>query len=90
VTSIDVGWRKPHPAIFTAALEALGVPADRAAMVGNSETSDIIPAAALGMRTIRVAIEEPRPPVTQADTVVTSLDEVTAAVLERDGDPHQR
>jgi HAD superfamily hydrolase (TIGR01509 family) len=80
VTSLDVGWRKPHPAIFSAALDQLAIPAERTAIVGNSETSDVAPARALGMTTVRVAIEQPRPTDSQADVVVTSLDEV-AAVL---------
>jgi putative hydrolase of the HAD superfamily len=80
VTSLDVGWRKPHPAIFSAALDMLAMPADRAAIVGNSETSDVAPARALGMRTVRVAIEEPRPTDSQADAVVTSLDDVADAL----------
>jgi FMN phosphatase YigB (HAD superfamily) len=83
VTSFDVGWRKPHPAIFAAALDALDtldIKADRAAIVGNSETSDIIPAADLGLRTIRVAIEEPAPEQSRADAVVTSLSDVPAAI----------
>jgi FMN phosphatase YigB (HAD superfamily) len=80
VTSFDVGWRKPHPAIFAAALDALAIKADRAALVGNSETSDIIPAADLGLCTVRVAIEEPAPEKSRADAVVTSLSDVPAAL----------
>jgi putative hydrolase of the HAD superfamily len=80
VTSLDVGWRKPHPAIFSAALDMLAIPAERAAIIGNSETSDVAPARALGMRTVRVAIEEPRPADSQADAVVTSLDDVADAL----------
>jgi FMN phosphatase YigB (HAD superfamily) len=81
VTSIDAGWRKPHPAIFAAAMADLGVPAELAAMVGNSETSDIVPAAALGLSTVRVAIEESAPASSRADAVVTSLDDVPAALF---------
>jgi putative hydrolase of the HAD superfamily len=87
VTSIDVGWRKPHPAIFRAALDALALPAERAAMVGNSETSDIIPAAELNLTTIRVAIEESAPDHSQAGAVVTSLGDVPAALHRVAVDP---
>jgi FMN phosphatase YigB (HAD superfamily) len=76
VSSLDVGYRKPHPAMFEAGLRAAGVAADRCAMVGNSEDKDVRPAKALGLRTIRVAIEEPLPATTQADAVTTSLAEV--------------
>ena len=48
------GWQKPHPSIFEAALEALGVPAAEAAMVGDSEEDDVAGARALGMTAILV------------------------------------
>jgi FMN phosphatase YigB (HAD superfamily) len=80
VTSLDVGWRKPHPAVFAAALNALDRETDRVAIVGNSEASDIIPAADLGLRTVRVAIEETAPEESRADAVVTSLSDVPAAI----------
>ncbi|HZD38473.1 MAG TPA: HAD family hydrolase, partial [Actinomycetes bacterium] len=76
VSSLDVGFRKPHRAMFDAGLRAAGAPAERCAMVGNSEDKDVRPAKALGLRTIRVAIEEPHPATTEADAVTTSLDEV--------------
>jgi HAD superfamily hydrolase (TIGR01509 family) len=76
VTSLDVKFRKPHPAIFQAAVEAAGCHPSACVMVGNSEVNDVAPAAQLGMRTIRVAIEEPPPSSTAANAVATSLDEV--------------
>src|SRR5262245_9713680 len=75
ISSLDVGFRKPHPAMFEAGLHAAGVPAERCAMVGNSEDKDVRPARALGLRTIRVAIQEPRPATSEADAVTTSLPE---------------
>jgi HAD superfamily hydrolase (TIGR01549 family) len=44
------GWIKPHPSIFRAALEQLGVEPEEAAMVGDSPEDDIEGAKALGMR----------------------------------------
>jgi HAD superfamily hydrolase (TIGR01549 family) len=44
------GWTKPHPSIFRAALDALRVGAEEAAMVGDSPEDDIDGARALGMR----------------------------------------
>jgi putative hydrolase of the HAD superfamily len=82
VSSVDVGYRKPHPAIFQAALEAAGCSGDRCVMVGNSERNDVRPAVALGLRALRVAIEEPPPSETAAQHVATSLPEA-AAVLRR-------
>ena len=43
-------------------------------MLGNSEANDILPAVALGMRAIRVAIEDPPPESSAAHAVVTSLE----------------
>lgn len=51
VFSSEVGWRKPHPAVFERALDALGVmPAD-ALFVGDTLATDVAGATALGMHT---------------------------------------
>lgn len=47
--SVEVGYLKPHPRLFLAALEALAVAPAEAVMVGNSLTEDIAGAQALGM-----------------------------------------
>ena len=51
VFSSEVGWRKPHPAIFERALTALGVAAAATLFVGDTLAADIAGASALGMRT---------------------------------------
>jgi putative hydrolase of the HAD superfamily len=51
VFSSEVGWRKPHPAIFERALEALAVAPERALFVGDKLAIDIAGASALGMHT---------------------------------------
>jgi HAD superfamily hydrolase (TIGR01662 family) len=61
VTSLEVGYRKPHVAMFKAALREADCEADECVMVGDSEVKDIEPALALGMRAIRVTIEAPAP-----------------------------
>ncbi len=50
--SIDLGIRKPNPAIFLHVLHALDVPPEEAAMVGDSLRSDILGAQLLGLFTI--------------------------------------
>jgi HAD superfamily hydrolase (TIGR01509 family) len=72
VTSIDVGFRKPHPAFFEAAIQETGCEPAECVMIGNSEANDIQPAVELGMRTIRVAIEEPLPTSSTAHAVVAT------------------
>ncbi len=51
VFASEAGVRKPHPAIFERALEAVGAKAERTLFVGDSLAVDIAGAAALGMRT---------------------------------------
>ena len=47
--SADLGVRKPNPAIFLHALNALSVPPEQAVMVGDSLTADIAGGQALGI-----------------------------------------
>jgi FMN phosphatase YigB (HAD superfamily) len=77
ITSHDVGYRKPHHAMFQAAMDAVGCGAAECVMMGNREARDIAPAVSLGMRAILAAIEEPPPSRTAAHAVVTSLHEAT-------------
>ena len=51
VFSSEVGRRKPDPAIFECALEALGVEAGRTLFVGDTLATDVAGARALGMHT---------------------------------------
>jgi len=47
--SVEVGYLKPHPAIFRFALERLGVGTSDVLMVGNSLAEDVAGAQALGI-----------------------------------------
>ncbi|HKT43462.1 MAG TPA: HAD family hydrolase [Gaiellaceae bacterium] len=51
VFSSEVGWRKPHPAIFERALDVIGVPAEETLFVGDTLATDVAGASALGMHT---------------------------------------
>ena len=73
VTSVDAGCPKPDERIFRLALEMAGSPPHRCVMIGNSEQADVEPALRLGMRAIRVAIEEPAPAETAANASVSGL-----------------
>ncbi len=53
VFSSEVGLRKPHPAIFERALEALGVEPERALFVGDRLFEDVRGAAEVGMTTVQ-------------------------------------
>lgn len=76
VTSFDVGWRKPHRAMFERALELAECAAHECVFIGDNERKDIEPALALGMTVIQVAIQEPPAP-TRAHRLVTSLAEAS-------------
>lgn len=53
--SDEVGVLKPHPAIFMAALDALGTEPAHAAHVGDLKRTDVAGARELGMGTVRYA-----------------------------------
>jgi putative hydrolase of the HAD superfamily len=54
VLSVDVGWRKPHPRMYEAALRAVGVEAGAAVFVGDSYTADFAGPAAAGITALLV------------------------------------
>lgn len=86
-----VGLRKPDPAIFLGAAEALGVPPARCVMIGDRIDNDIAPAKALGLAAIRFrsgrhARQQPRGPseVPDADVIdVLELERAIEALLRR-------
>ena len=55
VSSSEHGYLKPHPSIFRAALELVGVAASASVMVGDSLTHDIAGARQVGMRAVLLA-----------------------------------
>ncbi len=59
--SSEVGYLKPHPAIFQRALESLGVAPEESMMVGDSLRGDVAGAKALGMVAVwkRPPLDEP-------------------------------
>jgi putative hydrolase of the HAD superfamily len=55
ISSADLGYMKPHPAIFQAALDRMGVNATASMMVGDSLVHDVIGARQAGMRAVLLA-----------------------------------
>ena len=51
VLSSDVGYRKPSPRIYRAALERIGAPGERTLFVGDRVLEDVVGPAREGMRT---------------------------------------
>ena len=81
ISSAAFGKRKPHLAIFNAALQHFGVSAGQAAMVGDTFEADIVGAHQAGMASIwitrRVRITVPRSNI-QPGAVVSTLSEIPA------------
>lgn len=77
--SAEVGWRKPSPRIFEAAMEALGTQAGNTVMVGDSETADIAGAHATGMRAVLLRRNGERGSG-DADAVIAALRELPGAL----------
>jgi putative hydrolase of the HAD superfamily len=73
VTSNDAGHLKPHPAVFEMAIRASGTEPHRIVVIGNKEENDILPALALGMRTILVHPDDPVPASSRAHAVAPDL-----------------
>jgi FMN hydrolase / 5-amino-6-(5-phospho-D-ribitylamino)uracil phosphatase len=73
VDSRTHGRVKPHPTIFQAALELLGVAPAETVMVGDSLEEDVQGARALGMRAILVDREERYPELDERLTTLFAL-----------------
>jgi putative hydrolase of the HAD superfamily len=67
------GFVKPHPTIFQAALEQLGVEPADAVMVGDSLEEDVAGARALGLRAILIDREDRHPGVEERLTDLYGL-----------------
>ena len=67
IESATAGVRKPDPAIFRLALEALKLPAGKVLVIGDSISKDIVPAQSLGCKTLLIE-GRPWPPSGQEAT----------------------
>ncbi len=70
VSSSDHGLMKPHPSIFSAALQLLDVEASQALMVGDSFKHDVIGAMNVGMRAVLLNRGDNAAPAVAADRPV--------------------
>jgi HAD superfamily hydrolase (TIGR01509 family) len=73
ITSVDAGHLKPHPAVFEMAMQWAGAAAEQCVVIGNREDNDIAPALALGMQTILVYPDDPKPVRSRAHRVAPDL-----------------
>jgi putative hydrolase of the HAD superfamily len=86
ISAADVGYLKPHPAIFEAALGRLGVTPDEAVFVGDNPTADIAGAQGAGMQAV-LRVVSPVPPMLSGlivpDGAINTLAELPAVLDER-------
>jgi len=82
ISTFELGTRKPDLRVFHAALDKAGTAASESVMAGDSETADVLPAATLGMATIRVTVQYPLEENTIANATAATLAEV-AEILRR-------
>lgn len=75
VVSADVGYLKPHRAVFDAALDALGVGAQDAVMVGNDLECDVLGARRAGIKAVWTPYprQRPAPRHPEADAVLERM-----------------
>jgi FMN phosphatase YigB (HAD superfamily) len=85
IDSASVGVRKPDPAIFRLACEALRIPPEDTVVVGDSYTRDIVPAKTLGCRTVWLHGKswDAQVDTSQADFVIHSVHELQPQLFER-------
>jgi putative hydrolase of the HAD superfamily len=79
VSSCELGYRKPHPQIYQAALDKLGIEAVEAVFVGDRLDADVEGPAALGMRTVlthQYRQEDPAGAKVKPDAVIRHLSEL--------------
>lgn len=85
ITQDDFSITKPDPRYYEQILQRAGRFAERSIMVGDRIDKDVIPAKAVGMRTIRVRVgihasQEPRTPDERPDIEVASVADLPEAV----------
>ena len=81
--SSQVGFRKPDPRLFRAALETLGVPAERALFVGDDPVDDVAGARAAGIPSVWVDRGHRPPPDPPPDLRIRRLADLPDCLDER-------
>lgn len=78
VFSSEVGWAKPHGAMFRTALEKLGVDATKAVMVGDTFDEDTVGAKRIGLKAVHIDRTKEQHIVfsVQPDRIISNLQEL--------------
>jgi len=82
IYSCDMPHAKPHPSIFRAALEQVGVEAGQAVYVGDRPDIDVQGAHDAGLRGVMIRSPYEHTPLgaTRPDAIIDELDELPAAL----------
>lgn len=80
ITSVEVGWRKPHPAIYAEALHRLGITAASAVFAGDTYAADYAGPSAAGIRAY--LIDPTRQHIIPADRRLRSLADLPGRLRE--------
>lgn len=89
--SSEVGWRKPHPAIYQDALSKLGVPPEAALFVGDRIREDVEGPQRVGMRAALLREwRQDEDPQQQPDFTLSSLGELWPIVERLVGGPGRK
>ncbi|HUI63983.1 MAG TPA: HAD family hydrolase [Bacteroidota bacterium] len=85
IDSACVGLKKPDPAIFRLACDALRVPPGETVVVGDSYSRDIVPSKSVGCATVWLKGRSWETPadISDADFVIHSVHELQAELFER-------
>jgi putative hydrolase of the HAD superfamily len=87
IVSSEVGLAKPHPAIFQAALDELGVTAKETVFVGDIVWADVLGPQALGMKGVLThQYRQEDPGESRPDVVIKRLAEVVGYVDRLNGE----
>ncbi len=83
ISAADVGYLKPHPAIFEGALKCLGTNPPETVFVGDNPIADIAGAQGAGLQAI-LRVAHPTPPMLSGliipDGAINKLDELPAVL----------
>ncbi len=85
IAAADVGYLKPHRAIFQAALKALDATPEETIVIGDTPEHDIAGAQAAGMRAI-LRVRQPVPPMLSGliipDAAINTFEELPAVLSD--------
>lgn len=83
IVSGEVGYGKPHPKVYQAALDALGVTPEETIMVGDNWRRDVVGPQKLGIRGVWISMSRPRPTDDEPWLEIVALAELPEILADR-------